>query len=92
MNIALTGSTNSIISMLLYFYIWQPVYFKHGESTDFPFESKESCSHFVGLAKHVGHVMIIKVLAGSSSILPSPLNLGSRTRKLILLVGNHLLL
>jgi len=38
---ALTGSTNDI-SMLLYFYFWQPVYFRHGESTVFPSESKES--------------------------------------------------
>jgi len=58
---ALTGSTNDI-SMMLYFYFWQPVYFKHGESTGFPSESKESRGHFVGFAENVGHVMTFKVL------------------------------
>jgi len=62
---ALTGSTNDI-SMLLYFYFWQPVYFWHGESTVFPSESKESCGHFVGFAEHVGHAMTFKVLVDDS--------------------------
>jgi len=81
---ALTGSTNDI-SMLLYFYFWQPVYFRHGESVEFPSESKESHSHFVGFAEHVGHAMTFKVLADdsrrSSSIQASvlPWNLVSRT-------------
>jgi len=48
--------------MLLYFYFWQPVYFRHGESTVFLSESKESRGRFVGFAKHVGHVMTFKVL------------------------------
>ncbi len=52
--------------MLLYFYFWQPVYFRHGESTVFPSESKESCGHFVGIAEHVGHAMTFKVLADDS--------------------------
>ena len=52
--------------MLLDFYFWQPVYFRHGESTTFPSESKESRGHFVGFAKHVGHVMTFKVLADDS--------------------------
>ncbi len=59
---ALTSSTNDI-SMLLYFYFWQPVYFRNGESGSFPSESKVSHSHFVGLANHVGHAMTFKVLA-----------------------------
>ena len=62
---ALTGSTNDI-SMLLYFYFWQPVYFWHGESTVFPSESKERRGHFVGIAEHVGHAMTFKVLANAS--------------------------
>jgi len=61
----LTGSTNDI-SMLLYFYFWQPVYFRHGESDGFRSESKESHGHFVGFAKHVGHAMTFKVLADDS--------------------------
>jgi len=66
---ALTGSTNDI-SMMLYFYFWQPVYFRHGESTTFPSESKESCGHFVGFAEHVGHAMTFKVLADDSQQVP----------------------
>ena len=62
---ALTGSTNDI-SMLLYFYFWQPVYFRHGESVEFPSDSKESHGHFVGFAEHVGHAMTFKVLADDS--------------------------
>ena len=62
---ALTGSTNDI-SMLLYFYFWQPVYFRHGESVAFPSESKESHGHFVGFAEHVGHAMTFKVLSSES--------------------------
>jgi len=52
--------------MLLYFYFWQPAYFRHGESVEFPSESKESCGHFVGFAEHVGHAMTFKVLADDS--------------------------
>jgi len=52
--------------MLLYFYFWQPVYFRHGESTVFPSESKESRGRFVGIAEHVGHAMTFKVLADDS--------------------------
>ena len=62
---ALTGSTNDI-SMLLYFYFWQPVYFRHGESIAFPSKSKESRGHFVGIVEHVGHAMTFKVLADNS--------------------------
>jgi len=73
--------------MLLYFYFWQPVYFRYGKSAVFPSESKESCGHFVGFAEHVGHAMTFKVLADDSqkvlsfSILPSALqsSQGSRT-------------
>jgi len=61
---ALTGSTNDI-SMLLYFYFWQPVYLRHGESNGFPSESKESHGHFVGFDEHVGHAMTFKVLANT---------------------------
>jgi len=81
---ALTGSTNDI-SMLSYFYFWQPVYFRHGESTIFLSESKESHGHFVGFAEHVSHAMTFKVLTDDSQkvlfLLPSalPLNLGRRT-------------
>ncbi len=59
---ALTGSTNDI-SMLLYFYFWQPVYYRNGEKPDFPSESRESRGHFVGFAEHVGHAMTFKVLS-----------------------------
>ena len=59
---ALTGSTNDIT----YFYFWQPVYFRHGESTIFLSESKESHGRFVGIAEHVGHAMSFKVLANDS--------------------------
>jgi len=52
--------------MLLYFYFWQPVYFRHGESTVFPSESKESHGHFVGITEHVGHATTFKVLANNS--------------------------
>ncbi len=52
--------------MLLYFYVWQPVYFKHRESTGFPSESKESHGHFVGFAEHVSHAMTFKVLEDDS--------------------------
>jgi len=52
--------------MLLYFYFWQPVYFRHGESTTFPSKSKESRCCFVGIAEHVGHTMTFKVLADHS--------------------------
>jgi len=61
----LTGSTNDI-SMLLYFYFWKPVYFRHGESIIFPSESKESQGRFVGIAEHIGHAMTFKVLANDS--------------------------
>ena len=54
------------ISMLLYFFFWQPVYFRHGESTVFPSESKENRGCFVGIAEHVGHAMTFKVLADDS--------------------------
>jgi len=59
--------------MLLYFYFWQPVYFRHGESSTFPSESKESRGHFVGIAEHVGHAMTFKVLADDSQKGPLPL-------------------
>jgi len=61
----LTGSTNDI-SMLLYFYFWQPVYFRHGESAVFPTKSKESRGQFVGIAEHIRHAMTFKVLADDS--------------------------
>jgi len=47
---SLTGSTNDI-SMLLYFYLWQPVYFRLGESDGFPSESKESYGHLLSLLR-----------------------------------------
>jgi len=58
------------ISMLLYFNFLQPVYFRHGESTTFPSESKESRSHFVGFSEHIGHAMTFKVLADDSQQVP----------------------
>ena len=62
---ALTGLMDDT-NMLLYFYFWQPVYFRHEESTGFPSESKESCGCFVGFAEHVGHAMTFKVLADAT--------------------------
>jgi len=52
--------------MPLYFYFWQPVYFRYGESTTFLFESKDSHGCFDGFPKHVGHAMTFKVLADNS--------------------------
>jgi len=61
----LTRSTNNI-SMILYFYFWQPVYYCNGEKPDFPSESRESQGCFVGFVEHVGHAMTFKVLADDS--------------------------
>ena len=92
---ALTGSTNDI-SMLLYFYFWQPVYFRHGESTIFPSGSKESRGCFVGIAENVGHAMTFKVLANNSqkvlfrSAICSAIAPGEQNLRVIHLVGSHL--
>ncbi len=92
---ALTGSTNDI-SMLLYFYFWQPIYFRHGGSTVFPSESKESCGYIVGFAEHIRHSMTFKVLADDSqkvlfhSAIFSAIKPGEQNLQVDLLVGNHL--
>ena len=94
---ALTSSTNDI-SMPLYFYFWQPVYFSHGESTAFPSKSKESCSHFVGFAEHVDHVMTFIVLADNfqkvlfHSAICSAIEPGKQNMQVCPLVGSCLLL
>ena len=49
------------ISPLLYFYFWEPVYYKVDEP-HFPSESPEKRGRFVGIAEHVGHAMTFKVL------------------------------
>jgi len=59
----LAGNSLKTSPVTLQIYFWQPVYFRHGESTVFPSESKESRGHFVGIAEHVGHAMTFKVLA-----------------------------
>ena len=56
----LTGTTNDI-SPLLRFQWYEPVCYKLDDS-DFPSESRELRGRFVGIAKHCGHAMTIKIL------------------------------
>jgi hypothetical protein len=56
----LTGSTNDI-SPLLFFRWYEPVYYKVDDS-DFPSDSREKCGRWVGIAEHVGHAMMFKIL------------------------------
>ena len=60
----LTGSTNDI-SSLLYFRWYEPIYYKIDDS-DFPSDSREKCSHWVGIAEHVGHAMTFKILTDNT--------------------------
>ena len=56
----MTGRTSDI-SPLLYFYFWEPVYYKE-DDTSFPSTSPEKRGRFVGIAEHVGHAMTFKIL------------------------------
>jgi hypothetical protein len=57
---ALTGSTHDI-SPLLQFHWCEPVYYLVDDSP-FPSDSRGKCEYFVGIATHVGHAMMFKVL------------------------------
>ena len=56
----LNGTTPDI-SPFLRFYWWQPVYYKLDDS-NFPSETREKQGRFVGIAEHVGHATIFKIL------------------------------
>ena len=55
-----TGSTVDI-SPLLQFHFWELVYYREDDS-NFPSDSQEALGHMVGIAEHVGHTMMYKVL------------------------------
>jgi hypothetical protein len=55
-----TGSTPDI-SPLLRFRFWEPVYYRVDDSS-FPTESRELRGRFVGIAEHIGHMMMLKIL------------------------------
>jgi hypothetical protein len=60
----LTGVTMDI-SVLLHFYFWQKVYYKH-EDYGFPSESKEGIGHIVGISEHVGNALTWKILTADT--------------------------
>ena len=46
------------IRLMLCFHFWEPVYFLLNEKEQhIPSMTKECCSHFVGIAEHIGHRM-----------------------------------
>jgi len=57
---ALLGVTVDI-SVLLRYHFWQQVYFKAIEP-GFPSDSKERIGHIIGISKHVGHALTLKIL------------------------------
>jgi hypothetical protein len=51
------------ISPLLYFYVWEPVYFLMDESEQsFPGKSKELRGRWVGILEHIGNKMTDKII------------------------------
>ena len=51
------------ISSLLIFSFWQPVYvLKDEKEHTFLIKSTEVCGRFVGISKHIGHVMTFQIL------------------------------
>jgi hypothetical protein len=64
----LTGSTPDIsplISPLLSFRWWEPVYFKLDDAS-FPSDSREPRGRFVGISEHVGHAMAYMILTNDT--------------------------
>jgi hypothetical protein len=82
----LTGSTPNI-SPLLQFCWYEPVYYLVDDSP-FPSDSREKCGHFVGIAEHVGHAMMFKVLTDDTQKIIDRSNIwsavDSKTRNLCL--------
>lgn len=71
----LTGSTPNI-SPLLRFQWWELIYYKVDDAYS-PSESRELRGHFVGIAEHVGHAMMCKILTDDTQKVISRLNIRS---------------
>jgi len=72
---AATGTTNDI-SPLLWFDFYEPVYY-HIDNASLPFDSKELCSHWVGISENVGNFMTFKILTDDTKRVIYRLNIRS---------------
>jgi hypothetical protein len=67
---------NDILSPLLYFRWYEPIYYRV-DNSDFPSDSREERSRWVGVAEHVGHTMTFKILTDDTKKIIYHLNICS---------------